>query len=79
MQHDVTLSIYNAINALERVNRRRYTDNEIAKATGLHRHTVAGLRKGKPEDTITRLLDFFVAEGMPIAISDLFTIASDSG
>lgn len=74
MQHTVTLSIYDAVNALEKTNRRRYTDNEIATATGLHRQTIATLRKGKQEKTIAKLLDYFRAEGLEVGVADLFVV-----
>ena len=66
------LKIFDAINRLEGKNGRRYTDAQIATATGLHRHTVRILRNGKPEPTIDKLLDFFASEGMPLTVGDLY-------
>lgn len=71
------LNIYDVLNRLEGQNKRRYSDAEVAKASGLHRHTVRILRAGKHEPTLDKLLNFFEAEGMPISVSDLFTIETE--
>ena len=71
------LKIFDAINKLEAKNKRLYSDNEIAKATGLHRHTINVMRKGKAEPTLDKLLDFFASEGMPIEPNDLFDVVID--
>jgi hypothetical protein len=75
--HKSQLNIYNVLNRLEGQNKRRYSDAEVAKASGLHRHTVRIMRNGKPEPTLDKLLNFFEAEGMPITIADLFTVSQD--
>lgn len=72
--HKTRVSLFDALNRLEGQNERRYTDAEIAKATGLHRHTISALRRGKAEPTLDKLLDFFAAEGMPVTVQDLFTV-----
>ena len=69
-----SLKIFDAINKLEKHNERRYTESQIAKATGLHRHTIASVMRGKQDKTLSKLLAFFAAEGMPIAVGDLFTV-----
>ncbi len=71
-----SLKIFNAVNQLEKHSGRRWSESEIATATGLHRHTIAALMKGKPDRTLSALLDFFAAEGMPITVADLFTVTS---
>ncbi len=68
------LKIFDTVNQLEKQNGRRYTESQIAKATGLHRHTIAAVMKGKPDKTLSKLLAFFAAEGMPITVGDLFTV-----
>lgn len=73
-----SLKIFDAINKLEKHNERRYTESQIAKATGLHRHTVAAAMKGKPDKTLSKLLAFFKSEGLDIAVGDLFTVTDDS-
>jgi hypothetical protein len=69
---DVDVSIFDAVNRLEKQNGRRYTESQIAKATGLHRHTIATLMRGKPDRVIVKLLHFFASEGMPVTVKDLF-------
>lgn len=69
-----SLKIFDAVNKLESHTGRRYTESEIAKATGLHRHTVAAAMRGKPDKTLSKLLAFFRAEGLDITVADLFTV-----
>lgn len=76
MSYKVELNIYDVINKLEGQNKRRYTDNQIAKATGLHRHTIRVMRAGKHEPTFEKLLNFFAAEGMSITPNDIFKITN---
>ncbi|HXH29879.1 MAG TPA: hypothetical protein VNJ01_03635 [Bacteriovoracaceae bacterium] len=76
MKHIVKLNIYQAINRLEGENQRRYSDNEIARLTGLHRHTVALIRKGRDDKLLAGLLNFFASEGMPVTIADLFSVTT---
>jgi transcriptional regulator with XRE-family HTH domain len=71
-----SLKIFDAVNQLEKRNGRRYSESEIAVATGLHRHTIAAVMKGKQDKTLSKLLAFFAAEGMPITVGDLFTVTS---
>ena len=59
------LNIFDAINKLEARNKKNYSDNEIAKATGLHRHTINLMRKGKAEPTLDKLLDFLPMKECP--------------
>ena len=68
----VELKIFDAVNQLEKRNGRRYTESQIAQATGLHRHTIASLMRGKPDRVIAKILAFFESEGAPVAINDLF-------
>ena len=68
------LNIFDAINRLEAKNKRQYSDAEIAKLTGLHRHTINVMRKGKAEPTLDKLMTFFASEGMPITPNDIFTV-----
>lgn len=72
-----SLKIFDAVNQLEKRNGRRYTESEIATATGLHRHTVAAAMKGKPDKTLSKLLTFFESEGMPVTVNDLFTTTKE--
>mgnify|MGYP000609011282 CR=1 FL=1 len=73
-----TLKIFDAVNQLEKHSGKRYTETQIAKATGLHRHTVAAAMRGKPDKTLTKLMAFFAAEGMPVQVGDLFTVTDSS-
>ena len=72
------LNIFRVIKRLEAINGRTYTDQQIATATGLHRHTISTMRKGKAEPTLDKLLEFFRREGMPITVADLFVVEDDS-
>ena len=72
------LNIFDAINRLEAKNKRKYTDKQIADATGLHRHTINVMRKGKAEPTLDKLMNFFASEGMPITPNDIFIIEQDT-
>lgn len=72
-----SLKIFDAVNQLEKRNGRRYSEAEIAAATKLHRHTIAAVMKGKPDKTLSKLLTFFAAEGMPIQVGELFTVADE--
>jgi hypothetical protein len=73
-----SLKIFDAVNRLEKRNGRRYSESEIAAATGLHRHTIAAVMKGKQDKTLSKLLAFFASEGMPITVADLFTVTDSS-
>lgn len=73
------LNIFRVIKRLEALNGRTYTDQQIATATGLHRHTISTMRKGKAEPTLDKLLEFFRREGMPITVADLFVVEDDKG
>lgn len=76
MSHKVELNIYHLINRLEAIKGRRISDNEIATALGVHRHTVTKIRKGRPEPSLAKLLDYFAAEGMPVTVDQLFTVTT---
>lgn len=76
MSYKVELNIYDLVHQLEGINKRRYSDSEIARALNVHRQTVASIRRGRPEPSIAKLLDFFAAEGMPVTVDQLFTVTS---
>jgi len=77
----VRLNYMQLLQALESKNQRRYKYTEIADASGLSRQTVTKLFTGKAQavdlDTMSKLLAFFAAEGMPIQPGDLFTVNSN--
>lgn len=74
MKYRAKFHIYQALNRLEGLSQRRYSDNEIAALTGLHRHTIASIRKGREDKLISHLLQFFHDQNMPISVEDLFTV-----
>lgn len=78
---EVKLNYVKLLQELERKNKRRYKYSEIGLVAGLSRQTVTKLFTGKAQAvdlaTIGKLLDFFASEGLPISISDLFTVTSD--
>ena len=72
----VKFTFLEKVNKLEQATKHRYTYVEISDKSGLSRHTVRKLMTGKTRavdlDTLGKLLDFFVAEGMPVTVGDLF-------
>jgi len=70
-------NLHKPLSRLEQIKNRRYSFSEIADASGLTRQGVRRLLKEPSDrvdvDTLSRLLDFFAAEGMPIMVNDLFT------
>ncbi len=62
---------------LEELTGREYSWSEIARRTGLHRHTIERIAANQTTqvrlDTLERLLAFFHAEGMAITLNDLFS------
>lgn len=62
-------------------NGRDYDKSYVAMRTGLSRTTVSAITNntsGRVDlSTLSRLLDFFDAEGMPVTVGDLFTVATD--
>lgn len=53
MKYTAKLHIQQALNRLEGLNQRRYSDNEIAALTDLHRYTIASIRKGREDKLIS--------------------------
>lgn len=72
------LNIFDAINKLEAKNKRKYSDVDLSRLTGLHRHTIKALRAGKDEPTLDKLIAFFASEGMPIEPNDIFIFPPSS-
>lgn len=66
---------------LELKNGKRYSWRSISRATGLHENTVANVVHNRTQQvklqTLTALMDFFDAEGMPIEIGDFFVVERD--
>ena len=76
----VQLDIFKPLKLLEAQNGKEYTIKEVARKTGLHRHTITALMSGRDDTTLAKLLAFFHAEGMPITPNDLFIVeSSDTG
>lgn len=70
----VELNIYHLVNQLEGKQGRRISDNEIARAINVHRHTVSSVRKGREETLISKLVDYFRSNGLDISPGDLFVV-----
>lgn len=70
-------NLHKPLSRLEQIKNRRYSFSEIADASGLTRQGVRRLLKEPSDridvDTLSKLLDFFATEGMPITVNDLFT------
>lgn len=75
---NVELNIKMLLKKLELQTGRDYLIQDVARLSGINRFTVSNLLDGKQDGitlkTIGRLLFFFESEGMPIAISDLFSV-----
>ena len=74
----VEFNLFQLINRLEATREREVTIVEIAEETGLSQ---AGLYKAKNKayggvqfETLGKLMDYFARQGMPITISDMFTV-----
>ena len=72
------INIFRTVKLLEAKKGRPYSAQDIAKATGLHRHTVSSMLEGREDKTLSKVLSFFAREGMPVAIGDLFVITDDN-
>ena len=63
-------------------NNRDYDKSYVAERTGLSRTTISTITNntsGRVDlATLDKLLDFFVAEGMPVTVGDLFTTTTDA-
>lgn len=68
------INIFKSVKLLEAKKGKTYTAQDIAKASGLHRHTVAAMIEGREDKTLSKILAFFEREGMPVAIGDLFVV-----
>lgn len=77
--HNTKFNLKQLIRQLESKNNRDYEYQQIAKASGLSRFTVASIANNVSIRielrTIDKLLDFFAAEGMPVTVDQLFTDA----
>jgi hypothetical protein len=79
----VEFNLKQLVRQLEAKNGRDYEIQQIAKACNLSRFTVAGIANNSNVrielGTLAKLLKFFAAEGMPVAIGDLFTVTAPLG
>ena len=61
---------------------RDYDKSYVALRTGLSRTTISAITNNTSSrvdlETLSKLLDFFTAEGLPITIGDLFTTTTDA-
>lgn len=78
---NIAFNLFTLKRQLEIRNGRPYSWKEIARATGIHRNTLQNIASNKTggidNGVLGNLLDFFAAEGMPVSLSDLFTVTSD--
>lgn len=79
-QLDVRFNVLAPLGKLEERRGRRYDYHEIADIGQLSRQTVRNILRKPPEQvnvkTIAGFLIFFAHEGMPITVSDLFTVTT---
>lgn len=79
----IQFNLLNLIHELESRTGTRYGYAKIAAATGkrVSRQSMRYLLNNQVQrvelGTLAALLDFFHAEGMPITITDLFTVTTD--
>ena len=68
---------------LELSKEKEYSWESIARATGLHAHTIRNMafnrRGGADLSTLTRVLGFFRNEGMDVGIGDLIIEKEKAG
>ena len=78
---EVRFNLHAPLARLEAHQDRRYSYAEIAAASGISRQGVRRLLKEPTLQidvgTLSKLLTFFASQGMPITVSDLFTVTSD--
>lgn len=78
----VRSNLFKLKNELERIHQRDYTIEEIARASGLSRHTVTGLLKDNVKaiyfDTIVSLISFLRREGLNVGLCDLLVLEENS-
>ena len=81
-KHTVQFNLLGTIHRLEELRGRRYSYSDIANGAGLNRQGVRYLLQSPPKridlETLSKLLDFFAAEGLPITVGDLFTTTTDA-
>ncbi len=74
----VTFNVDKLLRQLAAQNNRDYDKVWVAKACGVSRPTITAIATGQSKRidlvTIGKLLDFFSAQGMPVTVSDLFTV-----
>lgn len=76
----ISFNLHKPLSELE-AQKGRYSFAQISASSGITRQGIRRLLKEPTRqidiDTIGKLLDFFAAEGMPITISDLFTVTQE--
>lgn len=79
----LVFNLHRPLSELEQRRKQRYSYADIADKSGMTRQGVRRLLKEETlvirVDTLSALLDFFAAEGMPITVSDLFTSPGGTG
>jgi transcriptional regulator with XRE-family HTH domain len=78
MQHKTSFNLDQKLRELGVKNEKHYDKSQVARLSGVSRVTINKITNNSSAridlDTISRLLDFFHAEGMPIEIGDLFSV-----
>ena len=76
--HELNLNLIELLGKLGQMRGRRYPISEFARSAGIGRTTATRLVNDDwqqvDRDTIPKIMAFFEAEGMPITISDLFSL-----
>ncbi len=83
MTINVSPNFFQCLMKLQEKRHKVYSWQDIGSALGMSRQAAQHLFLSEPSDngfikysTMSALLDFFAAEGMPITVADLFTVAA---
>ena len=75
-----TFNVDQLLRQLSAKNKKDYDKVTVASLSGISRNTITSItnRDSTRIDltTIDKLLDFFASQGMPVTISDLFTVTT---
>lgn len=81
---DIKFDLYPMLTKLESIKKKRFSPGDISIAVKgrVSRQTVHSLLHNDVKNvnlrTLAALVDFFAKEGLPVTISDLFTITEDA-
>ena len=81
MKREIKFAVDDQLFALRKKNNKKYKYSDVARFSGLERKGLENLANNKTYQdllsTLSGILDFFSAEGMPITIDQLFTVQEE--